>query len=191
MTRRINRSVFSALLLVLVVAGCGDPRLVQQAERASERQADQNRQIARQNQELAQATNQLITADAQARRDALHLQRDLHLQQTTVDRGRDALEQERQTLATDRRRDSLLLQGLGDVTYLLACLAPLLLGWYVLRAIKQEPVEEPLAELLVCEFTTGEPILLPFCAPAEPPESLPRSLPPAAESSNPTRKDTP
>ena len=52
----------SALAAMLPIAGCdsADQRLVQQAETASQRQADQNRQIAHQDHQIAEATNRLV-----------------------------------------------------------------------------------------------------------------------------------
>ena len=101
MTRPTNTlSKVALALLAFSWAGCNtDARLVKQAEKASDRQAEQNRQIARQNQEIAQATNQLVAADAQARKEALALQRDLQTEQATLGHQRDVLEEERRQLA--------------------------------------------------------------------------------------------
>jgi len=56
------------LLTIALLAGCQeDERVVQVAREAADRQAEQNRQIARQNQEIAQTTNRLVEADGLGR----------------------------------------------------------------------------------------------------------------------------
>ena len=161
MTRPTRRIELALLVLIVTLAGCSDERLVTQAERASDRQAEQNRQIAHQNQHLAEATNRLVTADAQARSDTLSLQRELQAEQTKIGVGRDELEGERRELAHTRYRDPIVAAVLTDLGLVLACLLPLVLCGYLLRGLKHEPTEAELAELLAVELVSETPVLLP------------------------------
>jgi len=146
----------SALAAMLPIAGCdsADQRLVQQAETASQRQADQNRQIAHQNHQIAEATNRLVEADAQARKETLSLQRDLQ-------KGHNELGAERRELAAQRHDEPIIAAVLTNVGLALACLLPLVLCWYLLHGLKQEPIDIELNELLVSELAADSPILFP------------------------------
>ena len=161
----IRPTILCAVSLALVALGplgCSrDERLVKQAETASNRQADQNREIARQNQELAQATNRLVTADAQARHETLSLQRELQAEQAAIGQQRDELEQERRQIADQRHRDPLLAAVLTDLGLLLACLLPLVLCGYLIHGLRREPDDLELAELLTVELVSDSPLLLP------------------------------
>jgi hypothetical protein len=168
MIQRRQRRIASVLFLLLLGAGCdSDQRLVRQAEQAADRQAEQNREIARQNQELAQATNQLVAADAQARKETLLFQQGLQAEQAILGQKRDDLEVERRQVAADRWRDPLIAVVLADLGLLAACLAPLLLCGYLLRGLKHEPAEQELAELLAVELVSETPLLLPMPEPQE------------------------
>jgi hypothetical protein len=168
---------------MLALAGCSDERLVSQAERASERQAEQNRQIAHQNQQLAEATNRLIAADARARTESLSFERDLQAERSKIGSQRDKLEDERRELAQTRYRDPIVAAVLTDLGLALACILPLVLCGYVLRGLKHDPTEAELAELLAVEIVSDTPVLLPSATPhmptrpalggAEPPEDAP------------------
>ena len=133
--------------------GCStDERLVAHMELADERQAAQNREIARQNQELAQATNHFLSAEAQARGDSIALQRQFQLQQQDTHEERDRLEAERRQWAVSRQRESLLAPLLIDLGLLLACLAPLGLCWYLLYLLRYERRDAGLSELFATEL---------------------------------------
>ena len=143
------------------MAGCdADQRLVKQAEKASDRQAEQNRQIAHQNHHLAEATNQLVSADAKARQETLALQRDLQAEQSTLGRKRDDLEDERRQIAASRHRDPIIATVLADLGLVIACVAPLVLCGYLLRGLQHEPTDQELADVLVTELTSDSPLLL-------------------------------
>jgi hypothetical protein len=162
MARLTKHLGVSVAWLALSLTGCDtDERLVKQAEKASDRQADQNREIARQNHELAQATNQLVAADAKARQETLALQRELQSEQARQGQKRDDLEAERRQIANQRHRDPLLAAALTDVGMTLACLLPLLLCGYLFHSLRQEPNDHELAELLTTELVSDAPMLLP------------------------------
>jgi hypothetical protein len=163
MTLMIKRRGLSLTALAVLALGCtADERLVRQAETASERQASQNREIARQNQEFAQATKQLLAHDAEARHEAISLQHDLQAEQSAVGRERDELERERRQRALWRNRDPLIAAAIADLGLLLACLLPLGLCWYLLFALRREPADRELGEILATELVNEESILLPF-----------------------------
>ncbi len=164
MTLMIKRRGLSLTAIVVVALGCSaDERLVRQAERASERQADQNREIARQNQEFSQATQQLLAHDAQARHEAMNLQHDLQAEQSVIGHQRDELERERRQRALWRDRDPLIASAITDLGLLLACLLPLGLCWYLLFALRREPADRELGEILATEIVDEHSLLLPFC----------------------------
>lgn len=145
-----------AIAANMMIAGCDstDQRLVQQAETASQRQADQNRQIAHQNHQIAEATNRLVEADAQARKETLSLQRDLQ-------KGHNELEGERRELAARRHSEPIIAAVLTNVGLALTCLLPLVLCWYLLHGLRQEPADTELSDLLVSELVAESPLLLP------------------------------
>jgi hypothetical protein len=162
MARQTNHLGVSVAWLVLTLAGCDtDERLVKQAEKASDRQADQNREIARQNHELAQATNLLVAADAQARQETLALLRELQSTQDRQGQIRDDLEAERRQIAIQRYRDPLLAAALTDGGMTLACLLPLVLCGFLFHCLRHEPNDQELAELLATELVSDAPMLLP------------------------------
>ncbi len=76
------------------------------------------------------------------------------------------MEEERRSLAAERRRAPVIAQAIGAVGLTLACLAPLLLAAYVIRAVNQDGDESAaLSELLVMEMTADQPLLLPISRP--------------------------
>ena len=111
---RIAKSL--ALALALAMVGCGespdmrDQRLAEFArqsmagqQKQNDRIADQSKAVVDESHQLAQAAKELVTLDAQARRELLAAQSDLASQlaqqQSVVDAKRDELEQERREIA--------------------------------------------------------------------------------------------
>jgi hypothetical protein len=179
----------ASLVLIGLTSGCDRPdeRLVAVSREASDRQAEQNRQIARQNEEIADTTRQLVAADAQARKELIEadaaarqelinsqteareelisMQQSLQDRQATVDQARDELETERREIAQDRYWDSLLAQAVGAAVLLLASILPLVLCWYLLHGLRRgSESEEDLTEWLTMELAAEEPTLLPRLA---------------------------
>ena len=151
------------LLALLLAAGCEeDRRVVELAREAADRQAEQNRQIARQSEQVATATRELIEADAHSRREMVALQRALQGEQAEVGRQRDALEAERRQLALARERESLLLPVLQGAGPLLVVIAALVFCSLLLVGLRRRDTEpDLLGELLVEEMVTEHPLLLP------------------------------
>jgi hypothetical protein len=156
-----NKLVATALLLALAVGCDEDKRLVEQAREADERQADQNRQIAHQNHQLAEATNRLIEADAKSREELVALERDLQAERAAIGKQRDELETERRQIASQRVRESLLVECLDGALVLLASLLPLVLCWYLLAGWRTSSNDEALGELLTIELAgdSSSPLL--------------------------------
>lgn len=149
-------------LLLGGVVGCDeDARVVQVAREAADRQAEQNRQIAYQNQRLAGATQSLIEADGQARKELASLQQGLQAQQAEIGHQRDQLEADRRQVASDRAWDSQVALAAKGLGVLVACLVPLLLCWQLLHAVKHEHDDSVLTEVLIAEITAPESPLFP------------------------------
>jgi hypothetical protein len=153
------------ILLILPILGCNDgadQRLAQMAQDATQRQAEQNKQMANLQQHVAEGAKTLVDADAQARQELLQLQRELRTDQADVGRQRDALESERREIAKERYWDSILGTSIYAGAGILACLLPLLVCCWLLHTTRdKQGTDEALAELLVEELVTDRPLLLP------------------------------
>ncbi|HVX09960.1 MAG TPA: hypothetical protein VHC22_02045 [Pirellulales bacterium] len=150
------------LLAIFLAAGCNeDKRLVELAREADNRQAEQNHEMAQQNQQIAEATRQLVEADARSRQELLALERELKAERAEVDRQRDTLEDERRQIAQSRHWDSAAAEAIGGGVILLATLLPLALAAYLLHHVTRSNPDEALAEVLVGEIVSDQPVLLP------------------------------
>lgn len=168
-----------ALLMLLTTIGCGpapdahDQRLSDFAKHSTEQQAKQNQAMARQSQavveesqKLADAAQQLVQSDAKARADMIAAQErltsQLDQQRAAVDTGRDQLEQERKQIAAERHRDPIVAASIQTIGLIVAALLPLVVCIFVIRQMcRAEPDDGAVAELLVAELTTDQPVLLP------------------------------
>jgi hypothetical protein len=171
--------MIAALLMLLTTIGCGpapdmrDQRLADFARQSTEQQARQNETVAKQSQavveesaKLAQAAQQLAESDAEARAEMIAAQQrltsQLDQQRAAVDSGRDQLEQERKLIAAQRHRDPILAASIQTVGLIVAALLPLIVAIYVIRQMNRaEPDDGAVAQLLVAELTTDQPVLLP------------------------------
>jgi hypothetical protein len=174
--------------------GPSDERVVEVAQDAMQRQAEQNQQMAELSQQSAQAASklvqeqsaarkeltdvqqQLIARDAECRQDLNTLQKDVQKAtseaRTHVDVERSKLEAERREIATDRQRAPVIAGAISQAAMLLVCALPLAVAVYLLYAMKTAPAEDgALTELLVQELVADEPRLLNYHNPAlEPPD---------------------
>jgi hypothetical protein len=162
------------MILLTLAAGCDDDRrLVQLAQEADNRQAQQNNEMARQNQHIAEATKQLVEADSKSRQEMVAQGRDLQAERAEVGRQRDALEADRRTIASQRQWDSLVATAIDNSGLLLVCVLPLLLCLLLLNDLRGGGKDEALGELLTIELTAKEPsILLPSNADLPPTDRL-------------------
>ncbi|HEX6985707.1 MAG TPA: hypothetical protein VF170_10030, partial [Planctomycetaceae bacterium] len=155
-------------MILLSAAGCssGDERLARFAEQAAERQAEQNRRMTELQKEVAEGGRRLVEADAKARGDFASLHKDLQSERSEVGRQRDALEEERREIASQRVTDPLVAAAVMDVGLLVACVLPLILCWQLLRRSEREdPADALVAEALLADLVAERPLLL---APPEP-----------------------
>lgn len=161
------------LLVAALAVGCGtnDRRLVDLSREASQRQAEQNREIAHQNRQIAETTKRLVEADAKSRQELVSLERDLQAERVTVGRQRDQLEAERQKIAKDRRWDATTSAAVDNAAMLLAGMLPLILCWYLLHRLRTPDSNEEIGDILTAEIVSDHPILLP------PAETRPGLLP--------------
>jgi hypothetical protein len=192
------------ILLVAATAGCSPPddRLAELGRESCQRQAEQNRIIARQTEQATQTTGQLLEADARARQEMVQLQREMAeadatarqellgiqeelvrrdadgreelntlqrethaavaAQQETLDRHRQAVEDERRKLAEERHRAPIIAAAITQVGLVLACLAPLALCAYLLYVLRHTAADDDPAvtELLIEELAGDRPKLL-------------------------------
>jgi len=70
------------------------------------------------------------------------------------------MEAERQVIARQRHRDPLIAAAIVNASVLLACIAPLLLAFWVLRNSGGQE-SAGVDELLIHELTTDTPVFLP------------------------------
>jgi hypothetical protein len=98
--------------LVLLLAGCGDERVVKISTEAADRQAKQNEQMAH-----------IVNEETAFRQQAAKLQNDLRADQAAIAQQRDALEIERKQLASQREWAAFytpLLETIGVVAVVVA-----------------------------------------------------------------------
>ncbi|QDU74666.1 hypothetical protein Pan97_16780 [Bremerella volcania] len=153
-----------AVTLMLTAIGCDEEenkRLAEMAERHLERQAEQNRQVTELQREVAEGSRRLVEADAQARQEMVVLQREIQAERTEVGRQRDLLEGERRDLAAKRRLDPIIAAAITNIGFLLACLLPLVLCWYLLGRRVEPANDQAIAEVLLEDLVTDRPLLLP------------------------------
>src|SRR5882757_4159100 len=106
--KRNVRTWIGRIVLVILISGCDDGA-TQIAREAANRQAQQNTAMADLNKEVAGGTHQLVEADAQARKEIVGVHHELQAERTRPDSGWNALEQERQQIASQRRTESMLV----------------------------------------------------------------------------------
>lgn len=154
-------------LALLLIAGCGsrDERLAQ----VLRQQAETNKEMVRLNREVAQGITQLTNENAQFRREALAVQKQLHEQRAEIIVKQERLDAERRQLLL---HDPLIAKAITHVGITLACLLPAGLCWFLL--LRPPSVElDPLAnDLLLEDLTSERPVLI---APLtfDPPRGLP------------------
>jgi len=175
---RVNHRAarLTCILALLIASGCDsrDKRLVELAERSAERQKAQNEVIAWQskavtleNQRIAEAARELVAKDAEARQQMIQAQRELHTElqteRSSLDRQKEAMEQERRDIAERRGRDPIVAEAVRSMGTLLVCLVPLIVAAYALSRLDRGPGDgQQLSELLIHELAGDNPILLPY-----------------------------
>ena len=111
--------------MLALITGCKED---DQLQRSLQRQAEQ----------IVGASRQLVEADAKARGELIELQQNLQegvqTERKSLDRQHEEIEAERQVIARQRHRDPLIAAAIVNTGVLLACIAPLLLAFWVLRS---------------------------------------------------------
>ena len=152
----------------VIAIGCrnDNDRIAELASRHATQQAELSRETVKLQNELVAGTHKLVEADAQARRDFLVLEGKLDEQRMEVGRRHDELEGERREIAKHRHRDPIVANALVAVATLLACLLPMLLAGWLLRAQLNETDEHTATEILLNEITARHPPLASSSRPA-------------------------
>ena len=141
----------TAILMIAVGCQSESERVAELASRHATQQAELSRETVELQTELVEGTQQLVKADAQARRDFLELQGNLDKQRAEIERHHDELDGERRDLAKQRHRDPIVAEALLAIGSLLACLLPLLLAGYLLRCQLGESGDHATTEILLDE----------------------------------------
>ena len=156
-------------MAILVIAmGCQSEsdRIAELATQHATQQNELSRETVELQAELIEGTQQLVEADAQARRDFIELEGRLDQQRLEIARRHDDLEDERQVIAKQRIRDPIVADAVIAIGSLLACLLPLLVAGYLLRCQLSEPDDHATIEILLQEITAGSPALMASNRPA-------------------------
>ena len=163
-----NQRILLTTVVTLAIAGCSeDERLARMAQESVQQQRSQNEEMTRLNREVAEGVKRLVESENESRKELTSLQREIQRQHTEVGVQRDRLERERQQIASQRYRDSVLAPVLHHGGLLLICALPLALAWYLLHSWRGEPQDElAISELLIEEFASDRPRLLPPSATA-------------------------
>ncbi|QDU26734.1 hypothetical protein ETAA8_18150 [Anatilimnocola aggregata] len=146
-------SIPIASVLILMVGCSSDSRLGDLAQQVTHEQAAQNQRMAESTQRIAQGSQQLIDADAKARRELIQMQNGLRQDQAELAKQRDALEIARAEVAEDRLTDSQVANCIIAVGVLIAAIAPLVLAGISLVGLWREPSREEEGHVLIEELT--------------------------------------
>jgi hypothetical protein len=148
-------------LVVLIAIGCSssDDRLVDLSQKSADRQADQNRLVEANNRQVLEATKRLVEADARGRTENLELHRQIEVERSGVNQQRDALEHERRQIAARRNRDPIIAESIQLAAGLIAAVLPLLVCLFLLRGLFDKPDQDALAELLIDDLVSRQPLL--------------------------------
>jgi hypothetical protein len=91
------------------------------------------------------------------------LQKELQTERANINQQLSELESERREIAKQRGRDPIVAGAIAAFGLTLACLLPLLLAGYIIRAVTQDGDENAaLSEMLVVEMTSEKPMFLPI-----------------------------
>ena len=174
MQRPTLRQLIPVALLMALMTGCSDDEMIR---RSLQYQAEQNAQMARHTQQVVETSRELVVLQQ-------NLEEGVQTERKSLDRQHEEMEAERRTIAHQRHRDPLIAAAIINASILLACIAPLLLAFWVLRR-SWDQESSGVDELLIHELTTDTPVLLPRpTLPMLPAETFPE---PAGAIRGPTR----
>lgn len=140
---------------VLLTAGCSsqDDRLT----RMVEQQAAQNREMVKLNRDVAQGLTKITQENAEFRKEALAIQKQLHDQRGELVKKQDALDEERRRFA---QHDPLVAKAVTHIGITLACLVPLGLCWCLLRQPVDQQLDPVVNQLLLDDLVADRPMLI-------------------------------
>jgi VIT1/CCC1 family predicted Fe2+/Mn2+ transporter len=148
-------------LVGLIAIGCssGDERFVELSRESADHQVEQNRLVETNNRQVLEATDKLVEADAKSRTENIELHRQIEAERSGVNLQRDALEQERRQIAQERNRAPIVADSILAVGGLIAAIVPLLVCLFLLRGLFHKSDQEALAEVLVEDLVSRQPLL--------------------------------
>lgn len=163
LTRTCN--LFVLMIGIVLLTGCDEKdhykEAAQVAEKAADRQAQQNTEMAQLNREIAEGTRRLVEADAETRKDIVAVHRELQAERVELISGFTELEAERKQIAQERQTESILapvIRGAG-----VTLVAVLVLGfcWALVFGMRgNQPSDAELNELLIKDMVRDRPLLL-------------------------------
>lgn len=141
-------------VILLTTIGCQNDsdRIANMATQHANQQAELSRETVELQTVLVGGTQQLVGADAQARRDFLELEAKLDEHRATIDRRQDELAEARLELAKQQARDPIVANAVLSVGTILTCMLPLLFAGYILRSNFHQSDDEVASELLLDEI---------------------------------------
>ena len=154
MTQVLKTTIPLATVLLLAT-GCGsrDHRLTRMAEQ----QAALNREMVKLNRDVVQGMTRLTQENAEFRKEALAIQKQLHGQRTELIKKQEALDEERRRFD---QHDPLVAKAVTHIGITLACLLPLGFCWYLLRQPSDQQLEPAVNELLLQDLVADRPVLI-------------------------------
>ena len=143
------------LLALILIAGCGsqDKRLTQ----VLRLQAETNQEMVRLNREVAQGISQLTKENAEFRKEALALQKQLNTQRAEIIVKQEQLDTERRQILL---HDPLIAKAITHVGITLACLLPVGLCWFLLKRPPSVELDSVVNDLLLEDLTSVQPVLI-------------------------------
>jgi hypothetical protein len=155
---------------MLLLAGCGGRRDNGLTQLAAQ-QAAVTHEMANLNREVAQGLGKLTQENAEFRKEALAMQKQLHDQRVELIQKQEALDKKRRRL---EQHDPLVAKAVTHVGITLACLLPLWLCWHLLREPADQELDPVVNDLLLHDLVSERPRLVaPMTVPGPPPLPLP------------------
>jgi hypothetical protein len=142
------------LFISLVLAGCQ-----QEDEALRQWNRESTDRILQQNDKLVAGSQQLVEADALARREMADLHRELQQERVELGRQRDQLEEQRRSAVKQERRETILAAVIQQSVWLLLCCVPLVLCWYLLQGLRTDSDTSQLEEMLTVELVDERSVL--------------------------------
>jgi len=156
--RRLQRWLL--LIVGLITIGCSsdDQRLIEVSRQSLDRQAEQNRLVTTNNQQVIDATGKLVEADAQARRENIQLQHEVQSERLAINQQQDHLEHDRRQIAEQRGRDPIIAESIQSAVALIVAALPLIVCLFLLRGLFQKSDDQVMADVLVEELVSYQPL---------------------------------